>query len=320
MNLVTQNEFTLVGNRVISPYYEAKTDAEVYYLLADKLDFSNELLPRISDDQGVFNRIAGATVANEDGVTRDLLVTITQDDLEKWNVEGAPQEGLVSLEEFLVNAYQVVRHEDDNLMNIYDKAFAEDPEANPVETTSGKYEIYCQSLKDQYDFSCFNDIDALPKYKPDNESLELLNTNDDFNFRLISIVHIRQVHTAYSTSRVLNEVFPNDLLMSVYDAEKYGYKKGDWVTVRSAEGGKIARRLNVIPNLMPGVVALGHGNWQNIDQESGIDIGGCTNTVTPSRRAGDGYQSYNAVPVAVELYEGTRLLADFQRPRLTPIS
>jgi anaerobic dimethyl sulfoxide reductase subunit A len=319
-NLVTQNDFTLVGSRVINPYYEAKTDAEVYYLLADKLGFGDDLLPRISDDQGVFNRIVGATVANKDGATRDVLVTITQADLEQWGVDGTPQEGLIPLGEFLENGYQVERHEDDNLMVVFDKEFVNDPEANPVGTPSGKYEIYCQSLKDHYDFASFNDIDALPKYKPDTVNTEIFNDSSDFNFQLITMSHIRQVHTAYSTSRVINEVFPNDLLMSTYDAEKYGYEKGGWVTVRSAEGGKIARRLNVIPNLMPGVVALGHGNWKNVDPESGIDIGGCTNTVTPSRLAGDGYQAYNAVPVAIEPYDGTQLLPDFQRPRLAPIA
>jgi len=51
-------------------------------------------------------------------------------------------------------------------MNVFNKAFRDDPENNPVETTSGKYEIYCQALKEYYDVACFNDLDPLPKYKP----------------------------------------------------------------------------------------------------------------------------------------------------------
>lgn len=98
---------------------------------------------------------------------------MTQADLDEYGVEGEPVEGVVPLQEFLDNGgYQLERKDGDHFMNIFHKAFIDDPVANPVETTSGKYEIYSQSLKDYYDLACFNDIDALPKYKACPEGYE----------------------------------------------------------------------------------------------------------------------------------------------------
>lgn len=42
------------------------------------------------------------------------LLTITQADIDEWEVEGAPQEGAIGLAEFLKNgSYQIPRHADD---------------------------------------------------------------------------------------------------------------------------------------------------------------------------------------------------------------
>ena len=134
-------ETCLVGRRVIEPYFESKSDPEVYFMLCDKLGIGEDVAPRITVKQAEFKKIVGATILQEDG-SRAPLVTITQADLDEYGVEGEAHEGIVSLEEFLKNGgYQLERKDGDHFMNIFDKPFVDDPEANPVKTTSGKYEV-----------------------------------------------------------------------------------------------------------------------------------------------------------------------------------
>jgi len=315
-------EFTLVAQKVIEPYYESLEDLEIFYLLCDKLGFSEDVAPRVSAKQCQFEMLQTATVIMEDGENREPLVAITRDDLDYYGVTGEPQEGRVPIREFFDEhggVYQVMRSDDDNFKQVFRKDFRENPEDNPVDTPSGKCEIYCQSLKDFYDEACMHDIDALPKYKPAVDGYEQLRADSGYPFQLITPHHLRQIHSNFSNVKQLNEVFPNDLMMSAYDAEKYGLKRGDWVLASCAEGGKLARRLNTLPNLMPGVVLLGEGNWRRIDEETGIDIGGNPNTVTRVQYLGDGYQAYNTVLLMIEKYEGKALEPDYRVPNYIPL-
>ena len=310
-------EMALVGRRVIEPYYEAKSDPEVFFMLCDKLGLDEETVPRMTVKQAEFNKILGATILAEDG-SRKPLVTVTQDDLDAWGMEGEPVEGgLISLDEFVKGGgYQLERHDGDHFMNIFHKAFIDDPVANPVGTASGKYEIYCQSLKDYYDFACFNDIDALPKYKPMPEGYEQAAQEADYRFQLLTIHVIRHSHSSFANVKQLDEIFANDLLMNTGDAEAAGLKKGDWVLVTNTEGSQVARRLNTVPHLMPGVVLLGQGNWRRLNQETGIDEGANANTLCRSQLLGDGYQSYNTNLVKIEKYTGPELEPDYLKAPL----
>ena len=310
-------EMALVGRRVIEPYYEAKSDPEVFFMLCDKLGLDEETVPRMTVKQAEFNKILGATILAEDG-SRKPLVTVTQDDLDAWGMEGEPVEGgLIGLDEFVKGGgYQLERHDGDHFMNIFHKAFIDDPVANPVGTASGKYEIYCQSLKDYYDFACFNDIDALPKYKPMPEGYEQAAQEDEYRFQLLTIHVIRHSHSSFANVKQLDEIFANDLLMNTGDAEAAGLKKGDWVLVTNTEGSQVARRLNTVPHLMPGVVLLGQGNWRRLNQETGIDEGANANTLCRSQLLGDGYQSYNTNLVKIEKYTGPELEPDYLKAPL----
>ena len=310
-------EMALVGRRVIEPYYEAKSDPEVFFMLCDKLGLDEETVPRMTVKQAEFNKILGATILAEDG-SRKPLVTVTQDDLDAWGMEGEPVEGgLIGLDEFVKDGgYQLERHDGDHFMNIFHKAFIDDPVANPVGTASGKYEIYCQSLKDYYDFACFNDIDALPKYKPMPEGYEQAAQEADYRFQLLTIHVIRHSHSSFANVKQLDEIFANDLLMNTGDAEAAGLKKGDWVLVTNTEGSQVARRLNTVPHLMPGVVLLGQGNWRRLNQETGIDEGANANTLCRSQLLGDGYQNYNTNLVKIEKYTGPELEPDYLKAPL----
>lgn len=314
-------EFLIAGSKVMEPYYESKTDAEIYYMIADKLGLGEDVVPRMSVKQGEFNKIAGTQVLQDDGETFAPLVSITEEDLKNFEVEGKPQDGVVPIAELFENGcYQIPRTPDDNYTFFYGKEFREDPEANPLKTRSGKNEIYCQTLKDYQELIGFHDVDALPKYKPALQGYEEKRDSGDELFQMITLHHIRQAHSIYSTSRQLNEVFSNDLLMSEYDVERLGFSKGEWVLITSPKtGGKVARRLNSLPNIMPGVVILGQGNQRHIDPETGVDIGGCANTLTVPFMLGDGYQAYNSLLVKIERWTGAELKPDYQQEYLLQV-
>lgn len=312
-------ELALLGRQIIEPYYEAKSDPEIFFMLCDKLGLDEETVPRMTVLQAEFNKILGATIAAEDG-SRKPLVNVSQEVLDEWGVTGEPVEGgIVDFDEFLANGgYQLPRQDGDHFMNIFDKAFRDDPEANPVPTKSGKYEIYCQSLKDNYDANCFNDIDALPKYKPMPEGAEQAATEDEYKYQLLTIHIMRHSHSSFGNVKQLDEIFANDLLMNPADAAAAGFKKGDWVQASAMNGGTIVRRVNVAPTLMPGVVLLGQGNWRSINQQTGIDEGANANTLCKSELLGDGYQCYNSNLLKIEAYTGPEVTPDYLRAPVAP--
>ena len=315
-NFLAPAEMALVGRRVIEPYFESKSDAEIFFLLCDELGIGEDVVPRMTLKQAEFTKILGATILQEDG-SRAPLVTITQEQIDAYGVEGEPTEGLIPLDDFIAQGgYQLPREDGDHFMNIFHQGFIADPVANPVETTSGKYEIYCQSLKDYYDRACFNDIDALPKYKPSPEGAEEARAGGEYRYQLITAHIIRHSHSSFANVKQLDEVFANDLLMNAADARAEGLGKGDWALVSTAEGGRIARRVNPVPHLMHGVVILGQGNWRSIDPASGIDIGANANTLCRSELLGDGYQCYNTNLLKIEPYTGEELLPDYRRAPL----
>jgi anaerobic dimethyl sulfoxide reductase subunit A len=315
-------EACLVGQPVIPAYYECKDDVEIYTILCDKLGFSEEEAPRTTSKQCMFEMLANTNVAKPDGVEYEPLLTITQADLDHYGLKGKPQEGRVPIQEFMETGYyRFMRKPNDNHVNNYLEDFRRDPEANPIEkTTSGKLEIYCQALKDYYDLCQLHDIDALPKYKPMVDGYEQTLEDDEYPFQLITPHHLRQCHSVSSNDRSLNEVFPNDLVMNEGDVAKLGLKQGDWVRVSTKEAGKIARRIQAVPNVAPGTVLLGEGNWKQMDHSTDTDIGGNANTLSRVQLLGDGYQAYNTVLLKIERYTGPELLPDYQRPLYVPIA
>ena len=90
-----------------------------------------------------------------------------------WECEGEPQEGKVSLADFMERgSYQVERSEGDEHSFIAYADFVADPVANPLPSNSGKFEIYCQWKKDTLDSLGFSDnFKPYPSYHPAVEGM-----------------------------------------------------------------------------------------------------------------------------------------------------
>ena len=143
-------EMIIVHSNIVDPLYEAKSDIWIAKELMKKLGKNPDVLYPFSEKQAFFNELATTTVIMENGVDFEPLVEITAEDIKAWGVAGEPQKGRVALVEFIERGvYQVERKPGDNFGHIAYEDFVSNPEKNPVDTPSGKFEIYCETIHEE---------------------------------------------------------------------------------------------------------------------------------------------------------------------------
>ena len=107
--------------------------------------------------------------------------------------------------------------------------------------------------------------------------------------------------------------------MSSVDAEARGIKNGDLVLM-SSPYGKVLRHAKVMPNIIPGAVALQDGSWSRFDEATGIDLGGNPNVLQSPKSSGGGSQSWSGTLCQVEKYNGPLTLdPDKNVPLVLPV-
>jgi len=312
-------------DRVIDPMFECKDDSWIDREIGLRLGVYDPTVQEISDKQQAFNKIAGATVLAEDGVTKEALVTITKEDLDALGVTGEPQTGRIPIMEFKAKgSYQVPRKEGDNYTSIAHKEFREDPEANPVETESGKMELHCRKLAEDIYNLGWSKIRPIPEYIPAERGYEATfsdwknKVKGEYPLQMFNKHYWRRSHTEFDNVLQLREAFPQEFIMNPIDADARGIKNGDTVKITSSEGSSI-RHVLVTERIMPGVTILPHGAWTEYDEELGVDKAGSDNYLEAGVPSVEGHSGYNSQMVQVEKWEGPRLLPDSQWPQRIPI-
>ncbi len=325
-NFKGNRDHLIWAQHVVDPLYEAKSDGWIAMELAKRLGFDPQIVSQISGEQAVFNQLAGSYVVMDDGVTMEPLVTITDADITAMGVKGKAQTGRIPLAKFQEDGiYTVPRKEGDSMDFISHKAFREDPEANPLKTVSGKLEIYCQDIADFVKNSGFNEIRPIPAYYRPIEGYEDTfqdwdkKIKGDYPLQLFTIHYRRRSHSIFDNVPWLREAFPQEFIMNPMDAEKRGLKTGDVVLV-SSRHGKVLRHVFLTERMNPGVVALGEGAWAQVDEASGIDMAGATNTLNGAIPTGQGHQGWNSCNVEVVKYTGPlELIPDYKWPQRIPL-
>ncbi len=309
-------EAIFIAQKVVEPLFETKTEEWMDCELAKRLGLNPDEIYPLSDKQQFFNSLAGASVITKDGENYESLVTITEQDIQEWGVEGNPQEGKITLKDLLEQGvYQVPRSPDDNLTVVQGEDFVKDPEANPLGTKSGKLEIHCQSLSDKIAAYGLTTIPPIAKYEPPLDGYEATlkdwqsKEKGNYPFQLVTIHYGRRSHSTYDNIPQLREAYPQDFVMNTRDGEALSLKDGDTVLIESAYG-KCIRPLTLSETLMPGVVTLGEGAWAELDDETGIDKAGATNVLCGARLSGQGEEPWNTTIVRVEKYNGEPLKSD----------
>ncbi|NLP44056.1 MAG: molybdopterin-dependent oxidoreductase [Peptococcaceae bacterium] len=314
-------EMIIHYSQITEPLYEAKDDDWIDMEIAKRLGLDPKELYPLSPKQQVFNQIAGCTVIKEDGSDYEPLVTITEQDIAEFGVEGTPQQGRISFKEFRERGiYQVPRSPGDNYGYIDYKDFIEDPENNPLDTESGKFQIHSQALADTIKAYGWNTLAPIAKYQHVREGYEDTfadfekQIKSDYPLQLFTIHYARRSHSTLDNIPWLREAFAQSVIMNPADAEARGIKKGDIIKV-SSRHGTVIRPVYLTERMMPGVLTLGEGAWADIDEETGIDKAGCTNVLNGGLANGQGVQAYNTCNVQVEKYSGPlQLLPDYLWP------
>ena len=322
--LTGNREILIFAQQICESLGESHSDQWIAKELAKRFDIDPMEVYPISEKAQFFNSLVGCKVVNpEDGHTMETLITITQEDIDEWGVadelaaigiELAPQEGRIGLKEILEQGiYQVERYQGDPYTHITMKDFIDDPEANPVNTNSGKLEIYSQKLADTVNGCGWSEIKPYPTYIPAKEGWEATQ-NSDFPFQLYNPHYLRRSHATLDNVQWLRETWPNPVFLNASDAAAKGIADGDTVLITSPHG-KTLRFAYTTERVIPGVVGLPHGCWMDIDEETGIDLGGSDNYLTGTDSTGQGVSGWNTAICNYEKYEGDLvLLPDVEKP------
>ena len=313
--LRSNRDHLIWARNVVAPMFEAKDDDWIAAELGQRLGFDPVNIAPTSPEQQVYNQLAGATVMAPDASGKETLLTITAADISAMGVQGEPQEGRITLQEFKENGvYTVPREMGDAFTYIAHKAFRDDPAANPLDTPSGKLEIHCQSIADFVKKSGFNEISPIPTYNPPIEGYEDTyadwenKVKGDFPLQLFTIHYRRRSHSIFDSAAWLRELFPQEFMINPIDAAARGLVTGDIAKITS-QHGTVVRPTYVTERLMPGVVTLGEGAWAEVDEKTGIDLAGATNILNGAIPTGQGHQGWNTCIVQVERYGGPEALA-----------
>jgi anaerobic dimethyl sulfoxide reductase subunit A len=322
---MASGEALLYFQQVTEPKYEAKEDMWVERELAKRLGVDPDSIHPLSTEQKAFNQLAGSTVILEDGSGYEPLVTITAADIAEMGVEGEPQTGRVTYQEFKERGvYQVPRSPGDIFEHIQAKAFRDDPAANPLGTASGKLEIHCQPLSDVIEAYGWDTLPPVAQYLPPKEGIE--DTFSSFGdkvkgaypLQLFTIHYGRRSHSVFDNIGQLRKAFPQEFMMNTLDAAERNIEHGDTVEIRSRHGA-VLRPVMVTERMMPGVTTLGQGAWIEWDDDEEICKAGNTNILNGPIPSGQGVQGWNTCNVQVEKWNGDSLVPDVQWPQRIPI-
>lgn len=316
---VTNREFAVFPVKVIEPLYEAKDDVWVAIELAKRLGIDSNLFAPFSTKQAYYNVYAGAMAVNSTGF--GPLITITQEDIDSLGVEGKPQEGIVAFSEIKeTGIYSVPRSEGDGLdFNGWD-AWITDPEANPRPSNSGKFEIYCEEKAKIVNAMNRSIVKPYPTYRPPLNGYEASfsdwasKTKGEYPYQVTNPHYLRRAHTILDNLPWLRESMPNPVWINSKDAQEKGVSDGDAVLVYN-QYGKILRQASITERMMPGVVAVPHGAWVEMDEATGIDHAGADNVLCAPAASGVGVSGYNTNLVNFEKYDGPALEPDYTWPQ-----
>jgi anaerobic dimethyl sulfoxide reductase subunit A len=179
--------------------------------------------------------------------------------------------------------------------------FRRDPEHFPLNTPSGKIELFSKQL---FDLNNPNEIPAVPKYIQEWESpfggesgeasygetrkgSTSTQKMSHFNYETIhgkyplqAIGHhtLHRVHSTHENNDWLGEAFPQRIFINPMDASARGIHDGNEVRVYN-DRGEIVLPCRITTRIMPGVVDIPQGAWYKPDLK-GVDHGGNVNVLT----------------------------------------
>lgn len=164
------------------------------------------------------------------------------------------------------------------------KDFRDNPEANPLDTPSGKIEIYSEQIAEIAATRKVEKGDKIiptPEYWPAVEGMEDHGQLKKYPLQMTGFHTKGHVHSTYSSVAQLNEAVPDEIWMNPMDAQARGLKNGDLAEIFN-DRGRVHMPVKVTNRMMPGVTAMPEGAWAKTNRD-GVDVGGCINRLTSMR-------------------------------------
>ena len=158
--------------------------------------------------------------------------------------------------------------------------FRRDPQNFPLQTPSGKIEIFSKQL---FDLNNPLEIPAVPKYIQEWESPfdNQLSSPNAYPLQAIGHHTLHRVHSTHDNNDWLEQAFPQRVFINPLDATARGISDGDPVKVYNPRGALVLP-CRITARILPGVVDIPQGAWWQPDA-AGLDIGGNINVLTSSR-------------------------------------
>jgi anaerobic selenocysteine-containing dehydrogenase len=163
------------------------------------------------------------------------------------------------------------------------REFRDDPVRHPLNTPSGKIEIFSPRLWNMaqtWELPEGDVITALPEYHctwgdPDDSQFS------PYPLQCVGHHYKQRTHSTYGNNPWLEEVAPQMVWMNPLDARQRGLCHGDMVRIFNQFGQTLVRA-KVTPRIMPGVLSLPQGAWHHAGPD-GVDQNGCINVLTSQR-------------------------------------
>lgn len=178
--------------------------------------------------------------------------------------------------------------------------FRNDPEANKLDTPSGKIEIYSERLEamaKEWKFGKFHPVwegdklTSIPEYTETWEGPIEARQSEKYPLQCIGHHYKARTHSSYGNVDWLKEAHRQQVWLSNIDAEERGIKNGDQVFVYN-DRGTLRLEAKVTERIMPGVISVPQGAWydprptsevkppEDANQDKGVDVAGSVNTLT----------------------------------------
>lgn len=272
LNSASEMSYVIFSQKAIEPMYECRSIYDICAELAERLGFRDKFTEGRSRDQWLEHLLEEARKTYP-----DLPKTLEEAWRQGIYKKASPDGPVIAL-----------------------KDFRENPEAYPLQTPSGKIEIFSKHL---FELSLLwklppgDFIPALPEYVPEREGISD-PLKEKYPLQMISHHYKQRTHSTYGNVDWLQKVAPQQIWINPLNAEVRGIRHNDAVMVEN-DRGKCIVRAKVTPRIMPGVVSLPQGAWYRPDSD-GVDRGGSANTLTfmkPSPLAKGNPQHSNLVEV-----------------------
>ncbi|MDO5723788.1 MAG: molybdopterin-dependent oxidoreductase [Flaviflexus sp.] len=248
--------YEIMVHQAIEPLYESRSSIEVTTELAHRL--------------GVGEEFAAGKKTSEDWARH----------IQEETRKDFPQ--FPTFEE--MKELGVYRYTDPNGLTVALKDFREDPEANPLDTPSGKIEIYSEQLAklaEEWEFpnpKAGDVITPIPAYVETWEGQAEAKENKDYPLQCIGHHFKGRTHSTYGNLQRNREAHHQRVWINQVDAQARGIANDDLVEVFN-DRGRIRLPAMVTARIVPGVISVPQGAWIDLDAD-GVDNGGAVNMLT----------------------------------------